>query len=148
MAKVSVIMPVYNAEKYIGYAIESILKQNYSDLELIIINDQGSDKSMDIVRSYNDSRILIIDNECNKGIAYSRNRGIEAATGEYIAIMDDDDWAPEYRLGVEVEYLDNHPDISVVGGAANIMDENNTITRYCNYEIIKQTSNIPFRTFC
>lgn len=129
MPKVSVIMPVYNAEKYIAYAMESILNQTYEDLELILIDDKGYDKSMDIARGYNDARIVILENECNKGIAYSRNRGIDYASGEYIAIMDDDDWTPEYRIKEEVEYLDSHPEMDVVGGAMNVIDESNAIKR-------------------
>ena len=142
MPKVSVIMPVYNAEKYISYAIESILNQNYRNLELIIVDDQGSDDSMSIVHSYRDSRIVVISNDRNMGIAYSRNRAIEVAKGEYIAIMDDDDWTPEYRIGMEVDYLDNHPDIVVVGGAVNVMDESNIVKRRGNREMLHNPNRI------
>ena len=130
MPKISVIMPVYNAEKYINMAIESILQQTFDDFELIIIDDKGTDNSIDIVKKIADPRIKIIHNEKNYGIAYSRNRGIAEAEGEYIALMDDDDYAPVYRLEIEQKYLDTYPEIAVVGGARHIIDEKNNIVKY------------------
>ena len=87
---VSVIMPVYNGEKYIRKALESILNQTFQDFELIIIDDCGNDSSMIIVNEYKDSRIRVFHNNVNKGIAFSRNRAIQESKGKYIAIMDDD----------------------------------------------------------
>ena len=96
---ISVIMPVYNAEKYICQTVESILKQTYTDFELILIDDCGTDKSIDLVKkTYSDTRIKYYRNDKNMGIAYSRNRGLEVATGEFVAFMDDDDIAPLNRL--------------------------------------------------
>ena len=127
---VSVIMPVYNAEKYINKAIASILQQSFTDYELIIIDDCGTDNSMKIVEKINDKRIRIIRNATNLGISGSRNLGIDSAKGKYIALMDDDDIAPSYRLDLEVRYLDQHRDIDVVGGAGYWMDENDEIISY------------------
>lgn len=121
--KVSVIMPVYNAEKYITAAIESILEQTMQNLELIIIDDCGNDSSMRMVAEFMDERIRVISNQCNKGIAYSRNIGIREARGEYIALMDDDDRVPLHRLQMEVDFLDNHKEIDVVGGGVLCIDE-------------------------
>ena len=123
-SKVSVIMPVYNGERYIREAIKSILNQTYKNFELLIIDDCGQDKSMDIVRAYAkiDDRIRIIYNRSNKGIAYSRNVGLDVCDGEYIAIMDDDDYAFNYRLSKQVEFLDNNPQYDVVGGKAKWID--------------------------
>ncbi len=123
--KVSVIMPIYNAEKYVKGTIECILTQTFEDFELILINDHPTDLTLDIVRSIKDDRIRIIDNDKNRGIAYSRNRGLKEAKGEYIALMDDDDLSPNYRFKFEVEYLDEHPEIAAIGGGFRIIDENN-----------------------
>lgn len=128
--KVSVIMPVYNAEKYIKEAVESILSQTEGDLELILIDDCGSDTSMARAQEIQDDRICIIHNERNSGIAYSRNQGIEHARGKYIALMDDDDVAPTDRLAVECRFLDEHADIDVVGGGALWINEEGKITSY------------------
>lgn len=122
--KISVIMPVYNAEKYILKAIESILCQTEKDFELILIDDCGTDKSMDLVRSLGDPRIKILENKKNRGIAWCRNKGIEMAKGEYIALMDDDDLAPPNRLKIEKEFLDENQTVDVVGGNMIMIDEN------------------------
>lgn len=129
MPKVSVIMPVYNAEKYIEIAVNSILNQTLKDFELIIIDDKGNDKSIEIVQNYRDPRVKIIHNDINLGIAYSRNRGISIATGKYIALMDDDDYAPRNRLEIENDFLDERNDIDVVGGAFCTIKEKNKILR-------------------
>ena len=96
MPKISVIMPVYNAERYIKIAVDSILNQTFKDFELIVIDDKGTDDSIKIVEEISDPRIRILHNEKNCGIAFSRNRGITEAKGEYLALMDDDDYAPDY----------------------------------------------------
>ena len=92
MPKVSVVMPVYSSEKYVGEAIESILVQTYKDFELIVIDDCSKDSSAKIIEKYtNDSRVHFIKNETNQGFLYGLNKGIELAKGEYIARLDDDD---------------------------------------------------------
>lgn len=122
--KVSVIMPLYNAEKYVKKTIECILNQTYCDFELILIDDWSTDSTMEVVQSIHDARIRIIHNEKNCGIAYSRNHGLIEAKGEYIAIMDDDDLVPDNRFEFEVNYLDEHPEIAVIGGGFRIINEN------------------------
>lgn len=135
MCKVSIIMPLYNAEKYVEKAIRSILNQSFNDFELIVINDGSIDNSCNIVSTFNDDRLKFFNNDRNRGIAYTRNRAIELASGEYIAIMDDDDIAPLNRLACEVKYLDEHPDIIAVCGNACRIDENdndlNELWRVC-----------------
>ena len=128
--QVSIVMPVYNGEEYIKKTIESILSQTYSNYELLIIDDCGSDKSMEIVRSVNDERIRIISNEQNSGIAYSRNVGIKNARGKYIALMDDDDLVPLDRLMLEYNYLEEHKEIDAVGGRYCVIDESDKIIEY------------------
>ena len=83
MCKVSIIMPLYNAEKYVEKAIRSILNQSFNDFELIVINDGSIDNSCNIVSTFNDDRLKFFNNDRNRGIAYTRNRAIELASGEY-----------------------------------------------------------------
>lgn len=123
--KVSVIMPAYNGERYISGAIESILNQTYDNFELLIIDDCSTDNTMEIVKKYKDDRIRIISNERNMGIAFSRNVGLEKSVGNYVAIMDDDDISLPERLEKEVGYLEKHPQIDVVGGRYDVIDECN-----------------------
>ena len=115
MPKISVVMPAYNAEKYIGEAIESILNQTFKDFEFIIINDGSVDHTKEIIREYNDPRIVLLENDKNRGIVLSLNKGLDAATGKYIARMDADDIALKNRFERQVEYLDEHKDIGVLG---------------------------------
>ena len=93
--KVSVILCVYNEEKYVRQAIESILGQTLTDLELIIVNDGSTDGTQDIIESYRDKRIKVINHE-NIGLGASRNKGLSAAEGDYVTFLDGDDWfSPE-----------------------------------------------------
>lgn len=112
---VSVIMPAYNSEKYIAEAIDSILGQTFQDFELIIIDDCCKDHTAEIVRGYTDDRIVFIQNEVNKGFLYGLNYGIEIARGKYIARLDDDDTSYPDRLQKQVDYLDEHEDVVLVG---------------------------------
>lgn len=114
MPKISVVMPVYNAEKYLREAMDSILNQTYTDFEFIILDDGSKDTSPDIVRSYSDPRIRFYQNEHNMGVAATLNRGLDLATGEYIARMDSDDISLPERFEKQVTYLDAHPEIAVL----------------------------------
>ncbi len=124
MCKVSVVMPAYNAEKYIAEAIESILNQTYTDFEFIIVNDGSKDKTKDIILSYDDSRIVYLENEVNQGIVVTLNKGIELAKGKYIARFDSDDIAYSTRLEKQVRYMDNHEEVCVLGTGITIFGEN------------------------
>jgi len=108
MPTISVIMPVYNTEKYLQQSIESILNQTYKDFEFIIINDGSSDNSLSILEEYaeTDSRIKIISRE-NKGLVYSLNEGISVANGKYIARMDADDISLPNRFMEQIKYMEN-----------------------------------------
>lgn len=112
---VSVIMAAYNSEQYIRNAIESILRQTFTDFEFLIINDGSSDKTLKIIKSYNDIRIKLIDNNKNLGLTKSLNIGMALAKGQYIARMDADDVSMPERLQKQVCFLDNHEDVGVVG---------------------------------
>lgn len=128
---VSVIMPAFNGEKYIRDAIESILHQTYVNWELIIIDDCSTDETLKIINSYTDNRIMLFCNKNNKGIAESTNRGIEKSQGKYIALLDDDDVAEYDRLSLQVNYLENHPEIDILGGRTTLIDEQGQVIDYC-----------------
>lgn len=125
--KVSVIMPSYNKEKYIAAAIESVLNQTFKNFELIIIDDMSNDRSVEIIQMYPDKRIRFFQNDENIGISQNRNRALDLAKGEYIALLDADDISTNIRFEKEVEYLDNHPDIDVVFGEFLEIDEEDNI---------------------
>ncbi len=127
--KVSILMPAYNAEKYISAAIESILSQSLTDLELLIIDDGSRDKTVEIITSFTDSRIRLMKNKMNLGVAATRNAGIAAAKGEYIALLDADDVALPGRLEKQVAFLDANPDYGLVGTWAEIWEENRRTDR-------------------
>lgn len=114
MPKISVVMPTYNAEKFLRESVDSILSQTYRDFELLIIDDNSKDHTREIINSYKDERIKLINGDC-KGLPAALNKGILAAKGEYIARMDADDISLPERFEEQVNFLDKHPDISLVG---------------------------------
>ncbi len=119
--KISVIMPVYNTPcEYLVEAVQSVLKQTYKEFELIIIDDGSNSKTKAVLKSFNDNRIVLLTNEKNMGLVYTRNCGLEAAEGEYIACMDSDDVALPHRFKKQVEFLENNPEIGVLGTAFSI----------------------------
>lgn len=122
--KVSVVMPVFNGEKYLGEAIDSILKQSFFDFEFIIINDASDDNTSVILNDYflKDKRIVLIKNDNNMGLSSSLNKGLKMARGLYLARMDSDDIAISCRLKKQVSFLDNNPNVGMVGTAAYIVD--------------------------
>lgn len=128
MPKISVLMPAYNAEKYIAQAIESILGQTFGDFEFIIINDCSKDRTEEIILSYHDPRIVYLKNEQNLGVAVTLNKGLAAATGKYIARMDADDISLPERLEKQVAYLEANEDIAVLGTNVESFNEFGTIS--------------------
>lgn len=124
--KVSVIMGIYNGEKTMKRAIESIIGQTFTDWELIICDDCSTDNTYKIALKYADmdARIKTIKNKKNMRAAYSRNQCIKISSGEYIAVMDDDDICLPERLEKQVKYLDAHPEMDAVASAAIVFDEN------------------------
>ncbi len=122
MPKVSVVMSVYNAAAYLPEAVQSVLAQTFSDFEFLIIDDGSTDESPAILAGFTDSRIQIITQE-NRGLIASLNRGIQTARGQYIARMDADDLCRPDRFQLQVDYLDQHPEIALLGGSVTTMDE-------------------------
>ena len=120
--KVTVFIPVYNREQYVGEAIESILAQTFSDFEILVVDDGSTDRSVDKIRSYTDARIRLISNEENLGIPKTRNKGVELARGQYMAMLDSDDRAFPDRLEKQVAFLDLHPDYAQIGSWCRMMD--------------------------
>ena len=130
--KATVLMPVYNAEKYVGEAIESILNQTFTDFEFLIINDGSTDKSLEVIKSYTDPRIKIINNESNLGLSHTLSKGIEHSQGEYIARMDADDISLSVRLEKQIAFMDSHQHIGICGSWIQCFDEsgNKGIQKY------------------
>ncbi len=115
MPLISVIIPNYNNENYIGEAIESILNQTHKNLELVVVDDCSSDNSINVIKGYKDNRIIFLQNDSNSGSSFSRNRGIKTAKGKYIACMDSDDIALPKRLEKQIDFMEKNPDIGVCG---------------------------------
>ena len=124
---VSIIMPVYNAEKYLFAAVQSIIQQTYQNFELIIINDGSTDQSDIIIKELlYDARIVYISRD-NKGLVYTLNEGLGIAKSDYIARMDADDICHPERIQRQLSFLINNSDIAVVGCASFIIDENSEV---------------------
>lgn len=134
--RVSVLTPIYNTQpQHLRECIESILGQTFTDFEFIILNDSPENTELDkIVKSYTDERIIYIKNEKNLGISSSRNKLLDMAHGEYIAIFDHDDISMPDRLEQEVEFLDKNPDVGVVSGWMELFGEKREIRSYSEYD--------------
>ncbi len=114
-------MSVHNGDRFLSDAIESILTQTYKNFEFIIINDGSTDNSLKIIQSYDDNRIIIIDNDKNIFLAASLNKGIKKAKGKYIVRMDADDISMPDRLSKQVRYMENNPNIGISGTCSEII---------------------------
>ncbi len=114
---VSVIIPVYNADKFLDKCIQSVINQSYTNWELILINDGSTDESGLICDTYaqNDKRIKIIHNK-NQGVSVTRNIGINKATGDYLFFLDADDYLPKDSLKTLIYYIEKHPELDVIKG--------------------------------
>lgn len=123
---ISIVMSVYNGEKYLKEAIESILKQTYSNFEFIIVNDGSIDNSLKIIKKYSekDNRVIIINNEENKGLIYSLNKGFELSSGKYIARMDADDISEKNRLEEQVNFLEKNTNVAMCSTYIKMFKDN------------------------
>ena len=108
MKKVSIIIPVYNSEKYIKECLESIVNQTYTKLEIIVVNDVSTDNSINIIKQFKDKRIKIVNLNYNSGVAIARNRGIEEATGDYICFIDSDDYWNLEKIEKQVNFIEKN----------------------------------------
>jgi len=119
--KITVLMPAYNAAKYIAEAIRSVLAQSFGDFELLIINDGSTDHTANIIASFHDPRIVMINQE-NKGIAAALNVGLKHARAPYVARFDADDICYPDRLKVQYDFITAHPGYNIIGSAADYVD--------------------------
>jgi glycosyltransferase involved in cell wall biosynthesis len=127
--RVSVLMSVYNGERFLINSVESILEQTFPDFEFLIIDDGSTDSTWEILEKYADkeARIILVRNEKNIGLTRSLNKGLALARGEYLARQDADDISLPQRLEMQVKFLDAHPEVSLVGTGMEIIDENGKI---------------------
>lgn len=125
--RVSVLMAVHNAEKYLPEAIHSILSQTFTDFEFLIVDDGSTDRSPEIINGYRDPRIKVVHNPDNLGLTRSLNRGLDLAVGEYIARMDSDDVSLPERLARQVAYMDANPRVGACGTWAKDVDSQGAV---------------------
>jgi hypothetical protein len=121
---VSVVIPTYNRERFIGSAVRSIVVQTFADWELIVVDDGSTDSTVECVAAIGDPRVRIVRLTSNCGIAAARNRGLEEARGRYIAWLDSDDVAKPDRLARQVNFLSRNADVALVGGCAHKIAQN------------------------
>lgn len=145
--KVSVVMPVFNREKYVADAANSILTQTFTDFEFIIVDDGSTDSTPQIIESFRDQRIKIVLNKTNKGNYAARNEGMRLASGRYICVMDSDDIALPGRIQKQFEFMETYYEYGLCGGFAQVLNSNEIITAPKDYDEIKvwSLSNIMFR---
>lgn len=150
---ISVIMPVYNAEKYVAQAIESILAQTVREFEFLILDDGSTDLSLNILQSYaaKDARIHLTSGS-NQGVSRARNQMLAKAQGEFIAVMDADDVAYPKRFALQVAFLRQNPNIVCVGGCHDIIDERGRLLTYLSLpltdEEIQQAALVGHGSIC
>jgi glycosyltransferase involved in cell wall biosynthesis len=140
---VTVLMSVYNGQRYLREAIDSILGQTYKNIEFLIVNDGSTDDSRGIILSYCDSRIRLLDNPTNIGLTRSLNRGLAGARGMLVARQDADDVSVPERLEKQAAFLDVHKDVAMVGSRARHIDENGRPIRNDGWE--KATTDLGIR---
>ena len=127
--RVSILMSVYNGEKHLPEAIESIVHQTYDDFEFLVIDDASSDRSAEIIASYSDPRIRVLRNEHNLGLTRSLNALIGASRGELVARMDADDVSSPLRIELQVKEFDANPGLDIVGSYFEIIDRGGIVVR-------------------
>lgn len=134
---VSVIIPVYNAEKFLANAILSVIGQSYNNLEIIIINDCSADSSFSILKQFQqkDQRIIILENNDNLGISKTLNKGIVSSKGKYIARMDADDVCFKDRIEKQVNFLEQNLNIAICGGSFLKIDEHDKVIGKISYPV-------------
>lgn len=117
------LLPVYNGARFLRLAIDSILNQTYRDLELLVVDDASTDGSLAIAQSYRDPRLRVLSGNGRQGLVRTLNIGLRAANGECVARLDHDDIARPDRLQKQVDYLDQHRHVALVGSLARLIDE-------------------------
>ncbi len=128
--QITVLMAVYNGERFLRESVESILNQTFRDFEFLIINDGSTDGTCNILHSYDDPRIRVVDNEQNIGLTRSLNRGLALARGEYIARQDADDRCHQIRLERQVAFMEANPEVVLLGTQVCFVNELGTPARW------------------
>lgn len=150
---ISVLMPAYNAEKYITLAIESVLGQTFKDFEFVIVDDSSTDNTWPIIQKFaeKDKRIVPVRNKENLKIAKTLNAGIKLAKGKYIARMDADDWSYPDRLEKQHHFMEEHPEVGIMGGTMVIINEVGKVVgerRYYTQDDEIRKNIFKFSPFC
>lgn len=127
---VTVLLPVFNAELHVAEAVQSILRQTFRNFELLIINDGSTDRSLEVISSFKDRRIRLVNNESNLKLIPTLNKGIDLATGKYIARMDADDISLPQRLQKQVDFMESHPEVGVCGTWFETLGNKKHIVKY------------------
>ena len=130
---ITVLMPVFNADKYLNIAIDSILSQTFSNFEFLIIDDGSTDKSVEIIQAYTDSRIRFIQNVSNQGISATLNKGISLSTTELIARMDADDICYPERLENQYNFFMADPECALLSTSVREISKDGIPLRINNY---------------
>jgi len=120
---ISLVLPIYNGERFLKESLESILNQTFKKFELIVVDDGSTDNSIELVKSYNDSRIRVIKNKRNLGSVAAINIALKNSKGKYIAVCTQDDISHPKRFEIEFNYLEKHPQIFLVGSSAIYINE-------------------------
>lgn len=142
--KVCVVMPVYNGEKTINYAISSLLRQTYENWVCIIVNDGSTDNTRTILDSITDSRFHIYHLDSNKGRGYARDVALSHSNGKYLAYLDADDMIHKDKLKVQVKYLEENPEIVMVGCGCITYNENFEALRVNNLNSFQSSNNMQY----
>ncbi|OCL27617.1 hypothetical protein U472_03435 [Orenia metallireducens] len=137
MPEISVLMSVYNGEEFINESINSILNQTYKDFEFIIVNDGSTDRTQEIIESYDDNRIRLFNFEKNQGVGSALNFGLSKVRGKYVAKADSDDIFISTRLEEQKKFLDENDDIAVVGGLIEYFPHNKEVEESSRYKSFK-----------
>lgn len=144
MAKVDIIMGIYNCEEYLSESIESLLKQTFNDWRLIMCEDKSTDGTLKIAEKYKEKypdKIVLLKNEKNMGLNFTLNRCLENTNAEFIARQDGDDQSRPDRLEKEVKYLDTNPDVAIVSTNIELFDDDG---RWGNLQYVEDPKNIDF----
>ena len=138
MSKISVVVPIYNSEKYLRKCISSILNQEFKDFELILVNDGSKDKSLQVCRRYekNDNRIIVVDKK-NEGSIIARRTGIELAKSDYITFVDSDDWIHKETLKVVNEEIEKNKSDIIIFNMYKVIDSLGIIKKESNRRYFK-----------
>src|ERR1019366_1124382 len=124
---VSVVMPVFNVAPFVKLAVRSVLDQTFTDLEMVVLDDGSTDRTVEALQPLSDDRLRVV-RQANAGSSAARNAGLEQTTAPYIAFIDGDDlWAPQ-KLAIHIEFLQAHPDVDLSFSHSSVIDENGAST--------------------